>query len=289
MIVTQLQTKVSEDKNQNLDQLEELVEQAVTKGLEGPHGEVLRPDLVTAGEMFLCPYVTSKFGLYAEPEGGASWQRFREIARKHHVYLQPGTMPEIDEAGRLYNTAYMFDRQGNQIAKHRKMHLFDIAVKGGQHYRESDALTAGNEVTVFDTEFGKVGLSVCFDIRFPELFRLMVLQGAKTILVPAAFNMTTGPAHWELALRGRAVDNQCYIVGTSPARDKSAGYTAWGHSLIASPWGEVVSQMTELPDVRTVELDMSQVEKIREQLPLLSARRTDVYRVIGVRQGEKSE
>ena len=123
------------------------------------------------------------------------------------------------------------------MSKHRKVHLFDIAVKDGQCYQESATLTAGDQITVFDTEFGKMGICICFDCRFPEIVRLMTLRGARTILVPAAFNMTTGPAHWELMFRGRAVDNQCYMIGTSDARDEQAGYISWGHSLVCHPGG----------------------------------------------------
>ena len=114
-------------------------------------------------------------------------------------------MPEKDAEGNVYNTSYIFDREGKQIGKHRKVYLFDIDVKGGQTFKESDTLTAGDSDTVFDTEFGKIGVMLCFDIRFPELSRMMVNDGAKVIFVPAAFNMTTGPAHWELSFRTRAL------------------------------------------------------------------------------------
>ena len=160
-----------------------------------------------------------------------------------------------------------------------RSHLFDIAVRGGQHYRESATLSPGNKVTTFETEFGRMGLCICFDCRFPELVRLMVLEGARLILVPAAFNMTTGPAHWELMFRSRAVDNQCFMVGTSDARNPAGAYVSWGHSLIVSPWGDVLSEMDEQPGVQITDIDLCLAEEIREQLPLLSARRTDVYRL----------
>ena len=140
-----------------------------------------------------------------------------------------------------------------------------------------DALTAGNSVTTFETPWGVVGVCVCFDFRFTELSELMVLAGAKLVVVPAAFNMTTGPAHWELLFRQRAVDGQCYTVGTSPARDTAAGYVAWGHSIVCDPWGTVVRQCDETPQTVVTTLDMERVEAVRQQLPILSARRTDVY------------
>ena len=157
------------------------------------------------------------------------------------------------------------------------MHLFDIDVKGGQYFKESDTLTPGDQVTVFDTEFGKMGLCICYDFRFPELARLMVDEGAQVIIVPAAFNMTTGPLHWELMFRQRAVDNQVYTIGAAPARDLNAGYHSWGHSIAADPWGKVLMEMEEKPDVEIVELDLDEVKKVREQLPLLKHRRGDIY------------
>ena len=193
-------------------------------------------------EMFCCPYDTASFPEYAEEEGGPVYTLCSELARKYGIYFSAGTIPERDSRDRIYNTAYVFDPEGRQIAKHRKMHLFDIQVQGGQHFRESDVLSAGNSVTVFDTVFGTFGLAVCFDIRFPELFRLMALKGARIILVPAAFNMTTGPGHWELLFRSQALNNQLFTIGTAPARNPSASYVSWGHSIVAGPWGNVISQ-----------------------------------------------
>lgn len=265
--LAQLQTPVSADKWENISNLCELLDAL----------DADAPDLVCLGEMFCCPYETRNFPLYAEREGGPLWQALSELASEHRFYLSAGTVPELDETGRVYNTAYVFDRSGGQIAKHRKMHLFDIDVKGGQSFRESETLSPGDQITVFDTEFGKMGLCVCFDIRFPELSRLMALKGARVILVPAAFNHTTGPAHWELNFRSRALDNQCWTVGTSDALDRAASYHSWGHSIICSPWGDVVSEMDEKPGCVVFDMELDRAEEAREQLPLLSARRTDVY------------
>lgn len=266
MKIAQLQTHVYPEKQRSLAQVEAYMDKVMPE----------KPDLVTLGEMFQCPYVTQNFPLYAEEEGGDTWQRLSQLAAKHQVYLSAGTVPELD-GGKVYNTAYVFDRQGRQIAKHRKVHLFDIDVEGGQSFRESDTLSAGNQVTVFDTEFGKIGICVCFDFRFPELGRLMALKGAKLILVPAAFNMTTGPAHWQIMFRSQALNNQCFVAGTSPARDEASSYVAWGHSLLVSPWGDIIKEIGEKEGFQITEIDLSEADRIRSQLPLLSARRTDVY------------
>ncbi len=232
-------------------------------------------DIVMLPEMFCCPYETKNFPIYAERQGGESWKILSECARENNVYLIAGTMPERDSDD-IYNTCYVFDREGRQIGKHRKVHLFDIDVKGGQSFRESDTLTAGNQISTFDTEFGVFGLEICYDIRFPEFSRLTEQQGAKVIFIPACFNMTTGPAHWELLFRTRAMDTQVYMVGCSQARQDTT-YVSYGHSIITSPWGEVVAQMDEREGMILQEIDLSVVEQVREQLPFITQRRSDLY------------
>lgn len=238
-----------------------------------------KPDFVILPEMFCCPYQTQNFPVYAEEEGGPVWQQLSEYAKQYGIYLIGGSMPEKDAEGKVYNTSYIFDRQGKQIGKHRKVHLFDIDVTGGQTFKESDTLTAGDHDTVFDTEFGRMGVMLCFDIRFPELARMMVNDGAKAIFVPAAFNMTTGPAHWELSFRTRALDNQIYMIGCAPMRDESAGYISWGHSIVTDPWGRVIDMLDEKEGVLLTELDLDYEEQVREELPLLKSRRKDMYRL----------
>lgn len=262
MTVVQLQTHVYSDKMKNIDMLTPKLWQAKEHNA----------DFVCLPEMFACPYETKNFPVYAEEEGGPLWTALSGLAKQFHVYLSAGSIPEKDEKGNVYNTAFVFDRDGHQIAKHRKVHLFDIDVKGGQCFKESDTLTAGDSCTVFDTEFGKAGLCICYDFRFPELARRMVLEGARMIFVPAAFNMTTGPAHWELLFRSRAVDNQVFTFGTAPARDRTSSYHSWGHSIAVSSWGTVLGQLGAKEDFLVTQIDPGEVDQIREQLPLLKQR-----------------
>ena len=268
-----LQTKVFAEKEKNIRQLEQILASGKTEGA----------DLITLPEMFACPYETGNFPLYAEPQGGPSWQALSAAAKKYGIYLSAGSIPELvkvetaGEKDRVYNTAYVFGRDGKQIGKHRKAHLFDLNVEGGQHFKESDTLSPGEEIGCFDTEFGKIGLCICYDFRFPETARLMALDGARIILVPAAFNMTTGPAHWELMFRQRAVESQCYVIGTAPARDPESSYISWGHSIAVDPWGKILTQMDEKEGIRIVELDLDYADKVRQELPLLAHRRTDLY------------
>ena len=251
--VAAVQMATEQDKMQNLNNVDRYLKQLSEK----------KVDFVVLPEMFCCPYLTSNFPVYAEKEGGEVWQRLSRYAADYKIYLIAGSVPEKDDTGKVYNTSYVFDRAGKQIAKHRKVHLFDINVKGGQCFKESDTLTPGNVATVFDTEFGKMGVCICYDIRFPEIFRLMVKEGAKMVFVPAAFNMTTGPAHWELTFRARALDNQIYLLGCAPQRDASSGYTSWGHSILTNPWGKTIEQLDEQEGILIGDIDLDYEEAIR--------------------------
>jgi len=267
--VALIQMTVVDSKEKNLNKAEEMIKKAVGEGVE----------FIALPEMFNCPYDNQFFPSYAEKEGGFSWQVMSRIAKENNIFLVGGSIPEIDEENRIYNTSFVFNPQGQQIAKHRKMHLFDIDVKGGQYFKESDTLSAGNQVTVFDTPYGKFGLIICYDFRFPELSRLLVKRGAKFIVVPGAFNMTTGPAHWELLFRTRALDNQVYTLGVAPARDLIAGYVSYGNSLIVDPWGTVLKRLEGEENILIENLDLPKTEKIREQLPLLKHIRDDIYQL----------
>lgn len=267
MKLLQLQTKVLADKAETLSYIEKFIDDVITSDT----------DFIALPEMFNCPYENRFFPLYAEKHDGTTYQFCRKLAQKYRVYLSAGSIPEIDECGRIFNTAYVFDDSGREIARHAKMHLFDIDIAGGQYFKESDTLSAGNQITVFNTKWGIMGLCICYDFRFPELARLMVDKGAKIIFVPASFNFTTGPLHWELMFKSRAVDNQVFTVGTSPACDTAAAYHSWGHSITVSPWGKILNQLNEQEGYQFTDIDFNEVEAVRSQLPLLKHRRLDIY------------
>jgi omega-amidase len=266
MKVAQLQLNVNEDKQANLDRVHAALEQIRAEAV----------DVVCLSEMFNCPYDTANFPSYAEAAGGPSWQALSALASTFGCYLIGGSIPEIAD-GLIYNTCFVFDRQGREIGRYRKMHLFDIDIKGKLRFKESDVLSPGDRITVVDTEFGKVGVGICYDIRFPELIRLMTLAGAQVVFIPGAYNLITGPAHWELLFRARALDNQIYLFGTAPACDPDRGYQSWGHSLMVSPWGEVIQQIGDQEEVMINIVDFDRQREIREELPLLDHRRRDVY------------
>lgn len=261
-----IQMNVVHDKQKNLIHARELLREAARGGI----------DLAVLPEMFCCPYSNRFFRAYGEEEGGAAWTALSQTARELQIYLVGGSMPELSE-GKVYNTSYVFDREGRQIAKHRKAHLFDIDVEGGQKFQESAVLSPGDQITVFDTEFGKIGLCVCFDFRFQELAKAMADQGAQIIAVPAAFNMTTGPAHWELLFRQRAVDNQIFTLGAAPARNEAEEYVSYANSILVDPWGTVLVRAGVGEEILTAEIDFAQNQAIRRQLPIRSARRGDLY------------
>lgn len=261
-----LQTAVYNNKEKNIKNAVSFIEKVAKEGA----------DIAVLPEMFCCPYNTSFFREYGEEEGGCVYESIGNAAKKFGIYVVAGTIPELKDDN-VYNTSYVFDRKGERIAKHRKVHLFDIDVEGGQYFKESDVLTPGKDVTVFETEFCKIGLGICYDIRFPELCRLMTFEGAEVIIYPGAFNMTTGPAHWELNFRGRALDNQVYTIGVAPARDYNSTYHSYGNSIVVSPWGNVINRMDEKEGYIIQEIDLEYVTKIRKELPLLKHLRNDIY------------
>ena len=260
------QMKGSFDKNESMKTAESFIREAAENGAE----------VISLPEMWNCPYSNDYFRKYAEKADGKTVSFLSKLAAELGIYLIGGSIPELD-GDKVYNTSFSFDRSGNVIGKHRKVHLFDIDVKGGIRFMESDTLTAGKDMTVIDTEYCKIGVAICYDVRFPEWFRKMALAGAKLIILPAAFNLTTGPAHWDLTMRARALDNQVYFAANSPARDEEGPYQACGVTCVADPWGEVVSHADENECIVYADIDLERIESIRQQLPLLKHRREELY------------
>ena len=263
------QMLVTEDKMQNVENAESMIREAAKNGAQ----------VIVLPEMFNCPYENKYFPLYAEIYPGKTTEQLSLLALELSIYLVAGSIPERED-DIIYNTSFVFDPKGQLIGRHRKMHLFDIDVEGGIRFKESDTLGYGEDITVIDTTFGKMGIAICYDMRFPEMMRLMALEGAEVIIVPAAFNMTTGPAHWDIIIKARALDNQVYFVAASPARNMEASYHAYGHSSIVGPWGDVIAQADEQETILYGEVDLERVKKVRKELPLLQHRRTALYDVI---------
>lgn len=263
-----LQKKTLPTPEENLEKVRRMLEEAADPA----------PDFIVLPEIFTCPYDNSCFPVFAQEEGGPVFRELSRIAKEHHAWLIGGSVPERTGEGNICNTSYIFDRDGQLAARHRKVHLFDIDVPGGQYFRESDVLTPGDSPTVFDTEFGRMGVCICFDIRFPDLFLQMRSEGVRMVFVPAAFNMTTGPAHWETLFRSRALDQQIFMLGCSPARDMQASYTAYGHSILTDPWGRVVRELDEKEGVLCEQIDLNYTDAVRQQIPLGTVRTNNLRR-----------
>ncbi|KAK4706435.1 hypothetical protein R3W88_034002 [Solanum pinnatisectum] len=229
------QLSVTADKERNIVHARAAIEEAAEKGAK----------LVVLPEIWNSPYSNDSFPIYAEdidtgPDASPSTAMLSEAARLLKITIVGGSIPERS-GDKLYNTCCVFDADGKLKAKHRKIHLFDIDIPGKITFKESQTLTAGETPTVVDTEVGRIGIGICYDIRFQELAMLYAARGAHLICYPGAFNMTTGPLHWELLQRARAVDNQLYVATCAPARDVGGGYVAWGHSTLIGPFGEVLA------------------------------------------------
>ncbi len=255
------------------DNTEENIKHAHDLALQASENKA---DLIVLPEIFTCAYQSANFPAKAFDTNSDYYKLIQNIAQDTGKFLVAGSVPEKAD-GNVYNTSFVFNPEGKQIARHRKVHLFDIDVEGGQKFKESDTLTAGNEYTIFDTPFAKIGVIICYDIRFPEFSRILVDKGAELIIVPAAFNMTTGPAHWELSFRARALDNQVFYAGCAPARNIDSSYVSYANSIVTNPWGEVIAKANINEKILYADINFDFVEKIRNQLPLLKHRRNDLY------------
>jgi omega-amidase len=272
-----IQLSVGADKEANLASAKAKVAAAAAAGAE----------LVMLPEIFNSPYSNDAFPVYAEElppatpiEAGKSPSAtmLREAAREHNIFLVGGSVPER-EGDRIFNTCMVFGPTGELVAKHRKTHLFDIDIPGKMTFKESETLTGGNQLTLFEGPHGvKAGVAICYDMRFPEMAQIAQQEGARVMLYPAAFNTTTGPHHWELLQRARAIDNLIFVATASPARSESPeGYQAWGHSTVVDPWGEVVATTEHTEDIVYAQLDFGRQDEVRGQIPILTQKRTDVF------------
>ncbi|KAF9987105.1 hypothetical protein BGZ75_001027 [Mortierella antarctica] len=264
-----VQLAVGADKDANLANARTHVLEAASKGA----------NLIVLPECFNSPYGTNYFPEYAESlKEGPSVKALSAMAKDAKAYLIGGSIPERDTTDdKVYNTCTVYNPEGELIATHRKVHLFDIDVPGKIRFQESETLTAGKHLTHVDTEFGKIGVGICYDIRFPEPAMIAARQGCFAMIYPGAFNMTTGPLHWELLQRARAVDNQMYVAACSPARDVSANYHAWGHSTIVGPAGDVIQTTDEKQSIVYADLDLAKMNEFRQSIPLNNQRRFDLY------------
>lgn len=212
----------------------------------------------------------------AEPLEGPTLGRMAELARELKITLLAGSVLETGAPeGRFFNTSVLFGPSGERLGVYRKMHLFDVEVGDGATYHESAAVAPGTEVVVAPTELGRLGLSVCYDLRFPELYRRMVRAGATLLSVPAAFTLMTGKDHWEVLLRARAIENQAYVLAPAQGGRHSATRVTYGHAMVVDPWGLVTARASEGEGLAVAPVDPELQARIRRNLPCLEHRRLD--------------
>ncbi len=210
----------------------------------------------------------------AEELTGPTLTAMAALAKACSVYLLAGSVLEKGaHNGKLYNTSVLFGPDGAQLSVYRKIHLFDVALGDGQTYRESAQVHPGDQVVLTDTPLGKLGLSVCYDLRFPELYRQLSARGATVLAVPSAFTLMTGKDHWEVLLRARAIENQCHVIAPAQWGTHAAGRMTYGHAMVVDPWGSVLSQASDGEGFALAPIDAALTERVRAKLPALTHRR----------------
>jgi len=249
------------DRGANLARAAALIRDAAARGAR----------LVVLPEVFAWRGPRGEESAAVEPIPGPTTEAMSALARECSIHLCAGSILESAEGeARAYNTSCVFDPGGRLLARYRKVHLFDVDLPGRVTVRESDSRAPGAEVVTVSTPLGTLGLSICYDLRFPELYRQLARGGAQILLVPSAFTAPTGAAHWEVLCRARAIENQCWLIAADQTGQSPHGFADWGDSMIVDPWGRVVARAPEGEAVVTAEIDLEALARIRRELPALA-------------------
>lgn len=258
-----VQMTASSSKEENLAKAETFVRLAAERGAS----------VIVLPEVFAWRGPRAEEPAQIEPIPGPTSERLRELARRHRIYLLAGSFLEKSEEARAYNASLLLDPNGDILAHYRKIHLFDVDIPGQVRVKESDTKKPGQEVVTGKTPLGVFGLSVCYDLRFPELYRQLAEKGAEIMFVPSAFTFPTGAAHWEPLLRARAIENQTYVIAPNQIGKNTHGFADYGNSMIIDPWGKVIARAADKECFITAEIDRDYLEKVRRELPCLAHRR----------------
>lgn len=248
----------------NLLAIERLLAQAAAGGAV----LVVLPENCT----FMGAHETDKLAFAEAPGTGLIQTRLSRLAKQYKLWLVAGTLPLKAPDGRVWASSLVFDAEGHEVARYDKMHLFDVRVSSTEAYQESETIAPGQAAVVVDTPVGRLGLSVCYDVRFPELYRQMVAEGAEIFTVVAAFTKTTGAAHWHTLLQARAIENMCYMLASNQAGLHANGQETYGHSLIADPWGKVLEESATGEGLIFADLDLEKLHARRISFPCLKHR-----------------
>ncbi len=263
-LIAAVQMTSGPEKPRNLEAAERLIHKAANLGAK----------LVGLPENFSWMGMDAERAANAENLDGPTLGRMSTLARELSITLLAGSILEAGAPGdRLFNTSTLFGPDGKRLAVYRKIHLFDVEVGDGATYRESSAVAPGSDVVAADTAIGKVGMSICYDLRFPELYRRLSSQGAVLLTVPAAFTLMTGKDHWEVLLRARAIENQAYVLAPAQHGRHSEKRVTYGHAMVIDPWGLVLARAPDGEGVAVAEVDLEHLTRIRTHLPALSHRR----------------
>lgn len=263
MRVAVCQVNSRHDRSANLTSAQELLRQAAAIGAD----LAVLPEYVD----YLGPVETEPKPESTDGDFAAS---FAQAARRLGMWVVAGSFHEVGpDESHTYNTSLVFGRTGALAASYRKIHLFDVEIPGRVSHKESRTVAPGNDVVTVDVDGVRLGMSVCYDLRFPELYRRLATAGAQVLLVPAAFTAHTGRDHWEVLLRARAIENQCYVVAAGQVGDHEPGRTCYGRSMIIDPWGIVVAQAPDTVGIAWADLDLERVRTIRQEIPSLANRR----------------
>lgn len=262
--VALIQMDSQDNERKNKEKIADYIEKAAKEGAK----MVIFPETVD--------YIGKRLKDHAKLIPG-EWDEFlSEQAKKYSVYIHGGSVTEKNEQGNPWNTSLVFAPDGSCIAKYRKLHLFDVEVTNGPSYQESKMISAGNEIVTADTELGELGLAICYDIRFPEMFRIQSMQGTEIFIVAANFTYETGRKHWKTLLQARAIENTCFVLACNQCGTKPA-FKAYGHSMVIDPFGEILIEGGDEEACLVVEIDLDQVKKARAEIPSLKNRRDDIY------------
>jgi deaminated glutathione amidase len=267
LTVAAIQMSSTPHKEENLATAERLIHAAASSGA----------DLVALPELWSCHGLEEAYRENAEPIPGETSRFLGDLAREQGIYLLGGSILEgYPSSPKLHNTSTVFRPDGGMSAVYRKVHLFDVKAPD-REYMESATIAPGTEIVTAKAGTATLGLSVCYDVRFPELYRLLVLRGAEVLMVPAAFTLQTGKDHWELLLRARAVENQAFVVAPAQWGQKADGRWTYGRSLIVDPWGTVLAQCPDRDGFALATLDLGYLGRLREDFPALKNRRPEAY------------
>lgn len=263
-VVAAVQMLASSDKASNLDEAAGRLREAKAQGAQ----------MVALPEVFNWRGDLREGKKFAELIPGPTSEQMGKLARELGVYLLAGSILEqIPGSSKVYNTSLFFDPQGALLASYRKIHLFDVDIERGVSAKESETREAGDSLVLARTEFCLTGLTICYDLRFPELYRSLAFQGAQLIFVPSAFTALTGEAHWEPLLRARAIENQVYMVAPNQVGKNPDSFETYGHSMIVDPWGKILACATNGPKVILADIDLAYLAKVRAELPALTHRK----------------